>query len=218
MARYDNSYGYGVDYRHVSLRPQWNDPQSLDPNYQGGGYHGMRMEPGTRGQAAYGWQRQAEASDLGRYGGFDGRYGGHRGGFFDREGLFRDPFDERYPTNLGQPHTHAPLQRGVEPRPGYAPQGGDRPGPGKPRQFEHQQESDGGVRHDNRFLRQYNANSVALREGRGYDRGFGWADRRPDPRADNPRNAPTHEHGYAGWNSAGWSDKHLPASRRQGGR
>lgn len=218
MAHDETKYGYGVDYRGVSLRPQWNDRESLDPNYQGGGYHGMRMAPGTRGQAAYGWNRQVQGPDLGRFGGFDGRYGGHRGGHFDREGLYRDPFDDRYPTNLGQPHPSMPLQRDTEPRPGRAPRGSDRPGPGKPREFEYRQDSDGGVRHDNRFLRQYNANSPMLREGRGYDRGYGWADPRPDPRRDDPRNEPTHEHDRMGYNSAGWSDKHLPASRRPGGR
>lgn len=113
MARDESRDGYGADFRQLSMRPHWNDHESLDPNYRGGGYHGMRMEPGTRGRAAYGWNRQVQDPDLGRFGGFDGRYGGHRGGRFDEEGLFRDPFDERYPTNLGQPHRRMPLQHGA---------------------------------------------------------------------------------------------------------
>lgn len=215
MARgYDGGYGYGVDYRQVSLRPQWNDRESLDPNYQGGGYGGHRMEPGQRGQASYGWFRQAHNRDLQASGGFEGRFGGQRHGRFDQGGNFRDPFDREHPSNLGQAHGYDRGYRGGPRGVPVDPQQGMGRGMGRPREAEFTQRSDGGVRDDNRFLRQYNGESVAFRTGRGYDRGYGWAEGNPGSGPGDPRRERTDERGSMGYNSGGFSEKQLTSPGR----
>lgn len=144
MARspYDYEYGPGVTDREVDLRPHRNEPDS-DPNYRGGGYGGMRMEPGAPGQGAYGWYRQAFARDLRWDGGAEGRYDPRwdpRNGRFDEDGYFHDPFDE------ARRHAHA-RGAGAWPVRGY----------------------DRDVR-GGREMRGYDAD--LRREMRGYDAGF----------------------------------------------
>ena len=57
-----------------------------DPNYAGGSYHGMRMNPGSY-QAAYGRYRLNHQVALGGHGGFDGIYDEGQG-TYNRDGQF----------------------------------------------------------------------------------------------------------------------------------
>jgi hypothetical protein len=219
MARhYDDGYGYGVDYKEVQLRPLWDERQGMDPNYRGGGYHGYRTGPGQPGQVSYGWYRQAHAGDLGESGGFAGRFGGNRPGHFDREGVWQDPFDEEHPTDLGRYRFQAGYRGGRHPADydqGYemaypAPYGRA----GGPHEPPFTLRSDGGVRGDNRFLRQYNQESLAFHTGHGYDRSFGWAEGNPYTGPRDPRREPTHEREFLGYNRSGFAERPRPGMGR----
>lgn len=90
--RYDEEYGYG--HRGYKMGPGWEwDEQSSDPNWRGGGYHGMRMS-GDPYHAAYGFYRESHEGDLGGHGGFDGRYD-LADGRFDREGIYHEADQRR---------------------------------------------------------------------------------------------------------------------------
>lgn len=167
--------------RGYPMAPEWGRP-SLDPNWKDGEYHGLRMRYDHR-QAAYGFHRQSREADLQGYGGFDGIYD-EGPGTYDRAGVFRHPY---FQGRLQHGST-APLAAGTADS-----------------EFRHVE--DGGVRADNEYLRQYNADSPALQAGGG-DRGFGHAPAgagegeltRPDLRAEG-----TDERGYAGYNQGGFA-------------
>ena len=150
MRDYDRDYR--ELYRGIPMKPVREHEESLDPNYRGGGYHGMRMQPGRPGQAAYGDYRFEHRDDLGRYGGYDGRYDAGPGRM-DEHGIFRDPFDR-------DPGRYAGTRWG-------------------PRPEDYGREERSGVSRDLRYLRQYNSQSPALRGGRAYDRSYGRAEGEP---------------------------------------
>lgn len=184
MTRYDRDFGP----RGLNMGPHWGNRDDPDPNWRGGHYHGMRMDPSGRYQAAYGRYRQDHARDLGGYGGFDGRHDSGPGRW-DREGLYHDPFDE-------ERHHHR-----------YGAYGPRRP---VSRPYDRPYREDGGVRGDNRYLRQYNAHSPELR--RGYDRGYGYAEGpdAPPMRGVDARGGRTREREYGGYNTGGFSDGKYP--------
>lgn len=138
MQRYDENLRY-VPARGVPGR-------GGDPNYRGGMYRGLRMQPDEPGRAPYGRDRLRHAGDLGGYGYFPGIYrrtAGARGPRYDLALL------NRYDQSVREAH---PAFRS---------------------------------RRDPELLREFNANSPALRFGtRGGDvRGPAAA----DPRAEPPR-------------------------------
>jgi hypothetical protein len=63
------------------------------------------------------------------------------------------------------------------------------------------------VRGDNRYLQQYNKESVAFRTGRGYDRNFGWAPggREVSGYDRSFRGQPLREHTSNGYNRSGYA-------------
>ena len=65
----------------------------------------------------------------------------------------------------------------------------------------------GGVQYGRDYLRQYNANSPALRHG-GPDRSWGFAPgpEEPSMRGHGPHGRPTDERGYAGYNQGGFAE------------
>jgi hypothetical protein len=210
MARYDHGYGYdremrrprGFSERGVSQSPAYGRGPTLDPNYQGGGYRGMRMEPGSPGQSSYGWYRATHAGDLGDAGGFDGRYGerwGHGRGRWDGEGLYHEEFDAQRQRawngnrDMGRP-AESPRMAGGQGWPRY--------------DDEHRGPWDGGVRRDPRHLHQYNEHSVAFRHGSEHDRGFGWAE--PPRQGMGADRRPGAENRYGGRNEGGFSEMQRP--------
>jgi hypothetical protein len=210
MGRYDRQLGYGSDYRELNMRPQQQRGQTADPNYEGQGYGGMRMQPGNGGQGAYGWYRATHARDLGEFGGFDGRYGdphGRQPGHFDRDGLYRDTFDRAGHGSMRGDRTN-PIYNGeyeaqyntgqrYHVRRGYDAGFGGHGG-------------DGGVRGDTRYLGQYNRNSPALQGG--YDRSYGFAEhpRQGGGAMQGGAPGPTNENQYGGRNSGGFSEMNRP--------
>lgn len=210
MARYEDDYSRR-SFRGFSMRPQSVRGDSLDPNYRGGEYHGMRMGGGGPGQAAYGAYRLRNAADLGGSGGFEGTE--HREwrlredtGTYEpvrgRGGVRydRDDRDDRGPLR-------EPVWRGYEVPLHSAGRGYDRGG----RVVE-----DGGVRGDNRYLRDYNANSPALRGGHAYDRSYGRAGgepgRRPGPGPYDRDRFQRDANRYGGYSSGGFGERWLPKS------
>jgi hypothetical protein len=159
------------------LEPGWERDQP-DPNWSAGQYHGMRMRPSGR-QAAYGLHRLSRERDLLGHGGFHGLYG--RGaGRYAADGTFRHPALEAEP------------QRGLRlPARGAAERATS----------EGARVEDGGVRGDNRYLRQYNAESAELRErpeGRAYGHApAGGVDGRLTGKESRERG--TDERGHAGY-------------------
>jgi hypothetical protein len=134
--------------RQLPMTPGWGEPQPLDPNWHDGSYHGLRMRLDPY-RAAYGFHRLHRAHDLGGHGGYDGRYDAGVGEF-DRQGLYLDPFD-RTEALRAAPGQLPPADEGDAPR----------------------HVEDGGVRGDNRYLRQYNASTPEA--ARPDDRGYGHA-------------------------------------------
>jgi hypothetical protein len=210
MARhgYDHDYGPGVTYREVDLRPHRNEPDS-DPNYRGGGYAGMRMEPGYGGQAAYGWYRREHARDLRWDGGAEGRYDPRwdpRRGRFDAEGYFHDPFDEARAHGGRHGGYDAPFGGGYdgEMRGRYgAPRGYDAA-------FGHRHGPRGGYDAE---MRGYDG-GMRGREMGGYDRGYGGPVMgSPRPHEGSPRDGGV----YAGSGYVRQYDAHSPALRGDGG-
>jgi hypothetical protein len=137
--------------RGLPMDPGWERDQP-DPNWSAGQYHGMRMRPGGR-QAAYGFHRQSRERDLLAHGGFHGIYGAGPGRF-DAGGAFRHPRLEQL-RHRGQRLLGGAAARAEA---------------DDPRRVE-----DGGVRADNRYLRQYNAASPMLRDGHEEELGYGHA-------------------------------------------
>ena len=190
MARYQDDYR--DTYRGFPMHPM-RHPGNMDPNFRGGEYRGGRMDSGYEGQAAYGRHRYWHAGDLGGYGGFDGRYDAGEG-WGDEDGIFHDPFDERGTGR--EAGVHHPYAREDFPRAG------------------------GGVRYDMQYLRDYNAYSPGLRQGRGYDRNYGWAEgaprrepgQRPYDRDDYQRSA----NRYGGYSSGGFAQGPRPQQAPRG--
>jgi hypothetical protein len=174
--RYDDPYRSRKDFEREVLRPDWGRPHPSDPNWEDGHYHGMRGGGGPW-QACYGRHRLDHRADLGRAGGFEGRYGRPAGGF-SRDGLLR--------------LDGARADEGWAPRPWRyddALRGGAQ---------------DGGVCDDMRYLRQYNSASAELRYGHDYRRAYGWAERTHHG-GHYPDEGPTRERDYAGYNRGGWA-------------
>jgi hypothetical protein len=177
---------YDPYLRGYPMDPRWEDGDPLDPNWSEGRYHGMRMRP-VPGQAAYGFHRMARERDLLGHGGFQGVYD-EGPGRFDEHGAFRHPRLEGQGgprRRLGQGHGE-PAPRRVE---------------------------DGGVRGEAGYLRQYNAESPMLRDGRAEERGFGWAPaggRDGEYGGGEPRERATDERGYAGYNQGGFAGEQGP--------
>lgn len=96
MQRYDEHFRYE--------RARGVPGRGSDPNYRGGMYRGLRMQPDEPGRAPYGRNRLRHAGDLGGYGYFQGIYRGTAGG--------RGP---RYDVAL--PNRYDQAVR--EPRPGF---------------------------------------------------------------------------------------------------
>jgi hypothetical protein len=214
MPRYDQGdYGYdrgdfrgpqGVSMRGIAQSPRYHQGPTRDPNYQGGEYGGLRMQPGARGQAAYGWYRASHARDLGDAGGYEGRYGRqweHGRGRFDRQGLYREEFDRErngaWRENRDMGMRGAPTDRPRGPQQGW-PRYDD----------EHRGPWNGGVRQDVGHVRQLNANSVAFRRGGGGQRGFGWAEHPAQGGGDGRGRGS--ENQYGGRNAGGFSEMHRP--------
>jgi hypothetical protein len=191
MARYEDDYW---DQRKgLPVRPI-RRPSNLDPNYHDGEYHGERFDAGYEGQAPYGRHRMWRANDLGRYGGFDGRYDAGEG-WVDEDGIWHDPFDER---GTGR---EAGVRRPYGERDFYR--------------------SGGGVRRDMGYLKDFNAYSPALRGRHRYDRNFGYAEGSPGgPRRGHTPYDRDHfqnpENRYGGYNSAGFSEGWLPRQANRG--
>ena len=164
------------------MNPAW-ERDHRDPNWSAGRYHGMRMH-GSPGQAAYGFHRLTHESDLLGYGGFQGVYD-EGTGRFGRDGAFRHPSLE-----ARDPRAHKAL-------------GGGSHAVGGAENVE-----DGGVRADNRYLRQYNTASPQLEGGGAGGRGFGHAPaggRDGELGVSGSREGPTDERGYAGYNRSGFA-------------
>lgn len=195
MRRYDDPYFQGY-----SMGPEWGRPHPMDPNWSDGEYHGNRMGWSHR-QGAYGFHRQVREHDLQGHGGFDGIYD-EGPGAYNREGQFVHPYFQgrmQHPRSRPQRGYDAGMRRGYD----RGMCDGYGAGP--------QHGTDGGVRGDTRFLRQYNAASPGLRGG--YDRGYGWAPSGPrEGGLTNPqlRGRPTDERRYAGYNRGGFAQEQGP--------
>lgn len=173
--------------RGYPMGPEWGRPHTMDPNWADGEYHGQRMGWGHR-EGAYGYHRQMHQHDLQGYGGFNGIYDEGTGSY-NRDGQFEHP----YFRGQMQHRSSRPMMHGYDAGMRHV--------------------ENGGVRHDARFVRQYNANSPGLRTGGGYDRGYGWAPHGPrDGTFTNPgpRGRPTDERGYAGYNRGGFAPEQRP--------
>jgi hypothetical protein len=145
MPRYDDPYKGGYP-----MGPEWGRPHHLDPNWRDGEYHGMRMRRDHE-HGAYGFLRQMHEGDLQGHGGFDGIYDEGPGGY-GADGIYEHPYF-RGRVRHGR---SADVTRG-----GY--------------DAVYRHVENGGVPRDLRYLRQYNSASPMLRQGGGYDRGYGWA-------------------------------------------
>jgi hypothetical protein len=173
--------------RGFSMEPGW-DRNQPDPNWSGGEYHGMRMRPGGR-QAAYGFHRLTHESDLRGYGGFFGLYD-EGPGKFDAAGTFHH-------------HRLGGARRGTKRLLGSRAAGLD----------DRSRVEDGGVRADNRYLRQYNAESSMLKDGREQELGYGHA---PSGGRDGVltdsgrRERATDERGKMGYNQGGFANEGGP--------
>ena len=172
---------YGHDYgkRGYQMGPGWGWDDHADPNWSGGTYHGMRMSPGQH-QAEYGRYRLHHQYALGGHGGFDGRYD-WPDGRFDREGIYHEAHEGR-----GAPMRPQRVVYDVD--------------------YDPRWDRSGGVRYDSEYLRQYNANSPALRGGP--TRSWGYAEGPDAPPMPGPgvRGRPTDERGYAGYNTGGFAE------------
>ncbi len=208
MARYEDDY-HRRSYRGFSMRPEPVRESSLDPNYRGGDYRGMRMEGGRPEQAAYGRWRLDHARDLGGSGGFRG--------YEDREWRLRRDTGTYEPV---PGRGRGGYDRGYDARGEYAPRGYEPPLPG--RGYDRGLRGggriveDGGVHGDNRYLRQYNAASPALRGGQAYDRSYGHASGEP---GGSPGRGPYDRdrfqrdaNRYGGYSSGGFGERWLPKS------
>jgi hypothetical protein len=206
MRHYDDPYFSGYP-----MGPQWGRPHPMDPNWSDGEYHGNRMDWSHR-QGAYGFHRQAREHDLQGYGGFDGIYD-QGPGTYNAEGQFQHPYFQgrtQPPRGRGTA-SHGRYDAGMRGRYDAGMRGrydaGMRGGYGAGPQHG----TNGGVRGDTRFLRQYNAGSPGLRGG--YDRGYGWAPGGPrEGGLTNPqmRGRETNERGYAGYNRGGFAQEQGP--------
>lgn len=198
MARYEDDY-YRRSYRGFSLRPEPARDDSLDPNYHGGEYRGMRMGGGDPDQAAYGRYRLEHARDLGGQGGYRG--------IVDREWR-RVPGTGTYEALRGYDRAY----RGGPDR--YEWRGFEAPRPGGGRDRGGEVVENGGVRGDNRYLHDYNANSPALRSGGAYDRSYGHAEGAPGSRpGEGPYDRDHFQRGanrYGGYSSGGFGEGWLP--------
>lgn len=174
-------------YRAISMDPGWAWDDRSDPNWSGGHYHGMRMQRGAY-QAPYGRHRMYHAYDLGDYGGFDGRYDA-RQGRFDREGIYHEA-DDRWRTHPAPPRYDADYPRRVH---------------------------DGGVHQGPEYLRQYNANSPALRRGQERSWGYAAGPDEPSMRGHDGRDGRTEERRYAGYNTGGFADTKYTGRGSRGG-
>lgn len=190
MARYEDDFWEAR--RGFSMRPR-RGPSRLDPNYRDGEYYGERFDAGYPGQARYGRHRMEHANDLGRYGGFDGRYDAGEG-YMDEHGIFRDPFDEGagHQAGLRHPYSERDFYR-----------------------------SGGGVRRDMGYLEDFNSHSPALHGGNRYDRDFGHAGGEPGgPRRGHTPYDRDHfaraENRYGGYNSAGFAEPWLQRQANRG--
>ncbi|HET7228538.1 MAG TPA: hypothetical protein VFJ16_00915 [Longimicrobium sp.] len=190
--RGDDRHSYGM--RGYEMGPGWGwDDDGSDPNWRGGTYHGLRMQGGSH-QAAYGRERFYHQADLGGAGGFDGRYD-LPNGFYDGNGYYHEQWEDQArgagPARwLGHPRYDRDLHR-VE---------------------------DGGVRYDQEYLRQYNAQSPALRHG-GPRRSWGFSEGPNAPPMHgrhDARDRPTGERGYSGYNTGGFADNGLPGPGTRG--
>lgn len=97
----------------------------------------------------------------------------------------------------------------------YEPvRGYDRPPRGDRGYDRGQRVEDGGVRGDNRYLRDFNAESPALRHGRAYDRSYGHAGGEPGGRpGSGPYDRDHFQRGanrYGGYSSGGFREGRLP--------
>lgn len=186
--RYGQAHGRGYDQHSYGMRgyemgPGWAWTDDRDPNWRGGTYHGMRMHGDSR-QAAYGHDRFNRQADLGGAGGFDGRYD-LPNGFYDGNGYYHEQWEGQtqgaVPGRwLGHPRYDGDIRR-VE---------------------------NGGVQYDREYLRQYNANSPALRHG-GPNRSWGFSagpDAPPMRGRHDARDQRTDERGTMGYNTGGFSD------------
>lgn len=191
MARYGNDYRHrGVgDHGHFDYGQRgymmdpgygWDDG-GRDPNYAGGTYHGMRMNPGSY-QAAYGRYRLNHQVALGGHGGFDGRHD-QPNGFYDRGGIYHEAREQQGRMGPGR------LRYDVEHNPRW---------------------ENGGQQYGSDYLRQYNANSPAQRFG-GPDRSWGFAPGSDQPRmlGRDGRGRPTEEHRHNGYNTGGFAEGHF---------
>lgn len=203
MPRYEDDYR-GGSFRGFSMRPEPIERDSMDPNYRGG-YQGMRMNPGAGGQAAYGRYRQLRERDLGGSGGFRGeepptRYD-PRTGTYHRGGT--GGYDRDY--------------AGARERGGWH---GYDPGPRRGYDRDARIVENGGVRGDNRYLRQYNSESPTLRGGGAYDRGYGRAEGSPGGGPGRgPYDRDMHQRDanrYGGYSSGGFGERWLPGPRPRG--
>lgn len=197
MARYEDDY-YRRSYRGFSMRPQPVRGDSLDPNYAGGEYHGNRMDSGYGWQAAYGRHRLNHAQDLGRFGGYDG-------------------IEHRDWRLLGDSGTYEPVRgydRGYRHRDEEYWHGYEVPNPRRGYDRDQRVVEDGGVRRDNRYLHDYNADSPAFRYGGAYDRSFGHAEGAPGRRpGEGPYGDDRFERDanrYGGKSSGGFTERWLP--------
>ncbi|MDB4950752.1 MAG: hypothetical protein JWM27_3401 [Gemmatimonadetes bacterium] len=215
--RYGRDYGYDAGYRRaVGVYDRGISPapyyvrDTLDPNYRGGAYGGMRMSPGMPGQASYGWYRAMHGRDLGDAGGYEGRWGQGWSGRpdFGGQGLYHDEFG-RAREQAWARNRDVGMQWG---RPAGRFAGGR--GQGWPRyDADHHGPWDGGVRGDVRYLHQYNENSPAFRYGAEGDRGYGRAER---PRTGGGMEAARpRENTYGGRNAGGFGDMQLPRQARR---
>ncbi len=178
MPRYDDPYKGGYP-----MGPEWGRPHHLDPNWRDGEYHGMRMQRDHE-HGAYGFHRQMHERDLQGYGGFDGIYDEGPGGY-RADGIYEHPY---FRGRVRHGRSQAVMMEGYD--------------------AVYRHVENGGVHRDTRYLRQYNSASPMLRQGGGYDRGYGWA---PAGGRDGELTRPglrgerTDERGYAGYNRGGFA-------------
>lgn len=205
MARYDEDHRWR-SYRGFSMRPERMEGESLDPNYRGGEYQGMRMDKGYAGQAAYGRYRQDHARDLGEYGGYRGMQPPQE--YNPRDGTYR----RGMPRGYDRQYEGWGRWQGYDPTPQRGYDRGQRI------------VQNGGVRPDNRHLQDYNTNSPVFRQGMGgspYDRNYGYAGGEPGgPRpGGGPYDRDHHQRDanrYGGYSSGGFGERYLPNHRPRG--